>query len=273
MRVLIATGGSAHSQIAVQYCRQISQILDIEATILTIVKHEAERDAAEAILSDAQSQLEKSVKSLEGKFRIGQAAEEIAAEANKGQYDLLLLGERSSHKLITRLLGPTAQRVLFLTNCPVLIAKAAARLPDHLLICDSGYQMPNVLDRLTRYLPEFLTGVSEVTVLHVMSQISAGPGIPGQQLRASAEELIAAQTPEGEWLTQDLERLQQAKIEARPKIRHGLVVDEILAELEGGRYDLIVIGKHQSEGWQRFLLADVAREIVVKADRSVLLCP
>jgi len=35
-------------------------------------------------------------------------------------------------------------------------------------------------------------------------------------------------------------------------------------------YDLVVIGAHRDEGWQRFLLDDLARKIVVRLDRPVL---
>ena len=48
------------------------------------------------------------------------------------------------------------------------------------------------------------------------------------------------------------------------------MVDEILAEAKAGDYDLVVIGAHRDEGWQRFLLDDLARKIVVRLDRPVL---
>jgi nucleotide-binding universal stress UspA family protein len=106
-----------------------------------------------------------------------------------------------------------------------------------------------------------------------MSQIGAAPGVAGQDLRAEAQELMVAQTPEGEWLANDLQVLQQVEVAATPKVRHGLVVEEILAEASDGRYDLIVIGAHPHEGWQRFLLEDVSAQIVVKADRPILVIP
>jgi nucleotide-binding universal stress UspA family protein len=53
-------------------------------------------------------------------------------------------------------------------------------------------------------------------------------------------------------------------------VRHGLVVDEILAEAQRGDYDLVVIGAYRSEGWQRILLDDQAHKIIVQLDRPVL---
>ena len=65
--------------------------------------------------------------------------------------------------------------------------------------------------------------------------------------------------------------LAQAPGHVQPRIRHGPVVNEILAEAREGGYDLIIIGAHQTRGWQRFLLDNLAHQIVVQADRPVLI--
>jgi nucleotide-binding universal stress UspA family protein len=127
-----------------------------------------------------------------------------------------------------------------------------------------------LLARLTTHLAELLDGEEEITVLHVMSQMSAGPGVRGAQLRARAEELIEARTPEGELLVRDLQALERPGVHPHAEVRHGLVVDEILAEAQSGDYDLVVIGAHRGEGWQRLLLDDLAQRIVAQLDRPVL---
>jgi nucleotide-binding universal stress UspA family protein len=103
-----------------------------------------------------------------------------------------------------------------------------------------------------------------------MSQICAGPGVRDKQLLAEAEELMEEHAPEGELLEQDMKRLELPGVHARPKVRHGLVVDEILAEAQAGDYDLVVIGAHQGESWQRILLDDIAHKILMQMDRPVL---
>jgi len=119
-------------------------------------------------------------------------------------------------------------------------------------------------------LVDLLDGEEEVTVLHVMSQISAGPGVRGKSLRVGVEELMAERSPEGELLERDVEILKGSRIHPHPKVRHGLVVEEILDEARSGDYDLVIIGAHASEGWQRILLDDLARRIITQLDRSVL---
>ncbi len=52
--------------------------------------------------------------------------------------------------------------------------------------------------------------------------------------------------------------------------RADTVVDEILAEAQGGDYDLVVIGAHRGTGWERLLLDDLAQQIIEQMDRPVL---
>jgi nucleotide-binding universal stress UspA family protein len=82
--------------------------------------------------------------------------------------------------------------------------------------------------------------------------------------------LINERAPEGELLQRDIEVLDKLGVHARAKVRHGLVVEEILYEVQGEDYDLVVIGAYRGEGWQRILLDDLAHRLVVELDRPVL---
>jgi nucleotide-binding universal stress UspA family protein len=138
------------------------------------------------------------------------------------------------------------------------------------LLCDSGIEAPSLPDRFITQLGDLFKGGEEVTILHVMSQMSAGPGVIGKQLRASAEELIEEHSIEGLLLERDIRALERLNLQPRPKVRHGLVVDEILAEARAGDYDLVVIGAHQDEGWRRILLDDLAHQLIVQMDRPIV---
>jgi nucleotide-binding universal stress UspA family protein len=250
---------------------QIAHRAGIIPTVLTVIKSEAYRARAAPILARACQVLGPELSDLQTKVRLGQPAEEIIREAEEGRYDLIILGERRDHDLVTRLLGSTAKRVIEHAPCPVIIAKGKIGPIQRILLCDSGAESVSLLNRFTARLPALVEGEVEVTVLHVMSQMTAGPGIRGTQLRASAEELIQEHTPEGELLEQDVQILQKSNLRPQPKIRHGLVVDEILAEARSGDYDLVVIGPHRGVGWERLLLDDLACQIVEQMDRPVLI--
>jgi nucleotide-binding universal stress UspA family protein len=119
-------------------------------------------------------------------------------------------------------------------------------------------------------LTALLDAEEDVTVLHVMSQISAGPGVSGRQLRSSAAELLHEQAPEANILKRNLEILQRPGLHPHPEVRHGLVVEEILSEAQIARYDLVVIGAHRKLAWHQHLLGNIAREIVARLEVPVL---
>ena len=273
MRILMATGGSAHSKAALRFGGHILHAVPASEipTIVTVIKDETERPRAEAILAEAYPLLEPGEITVHTKIRVGHAAEEIVREAEEGGYDLVLVGERQQHRLMTRfILGATAVRVVEHAPCPVIIAKGKIGPLRRILLCDSGLEDASLLSRFIEQTAALIEGKEEITVLHVMSQISAGPGVSGEQLRAGASELIAENAPEGQLLERDIQLLAGLHVRPRPKVRHGLVVDEILAEARGGNYDLVVIGTNRGAGWRRILLDDLAHQIIVKVDRPVL---
>jgi nucleotide-binding universal stress UspA family protein len=270
MRILVATGGSGHSDLAVQLGNAFIDAFSGEAVILHVVRNVQGREHGMTLLKRAQRLWAPHLAKPELKIRVGEAAQQIVAECHEGHYALVVVGERIHHRILSRLLSPTAERVIAQAPCPVLVAKALTREFRNILVCDSGADEQPLISRFTKVLPQLLTPEADITVLHVMSQMGAAPGVRGWQLRADAESLIRAQTPEGELLFHDLELLERSSAHSEAKVRHGRVVDEILAEAEDDSYDLVVIGTHRAEGWQRLLLDDIARQIIHNVQRPIL---
>jgi len=281
MRFLIATGGSKHSDVAVQAGFNLARCTNSSVTILTVIKDPKQRPEAQLILDRALARAETLIEessaarpgiTVETKVRLGHPAEEIVDEASEGDYRLMVVGTWPERHLLHGLLAPTTERVVMQAPCPVLIAKGDLSSMTHILLCVSGADSPSRAAALLRDLAECAGRRLNITVLHVMSQISVGPD-PGDdwQLVASAEELIEGQAPEGRWLRQEVERLRRTPAQVQARVRHGLVVDEVLMESLEGKCDLIVIGAHRRAGWQRFLLDDLTHQLVVRADRPVLI--
>ena len=267
MRLLIATSGPPYS--AVRLGKEMAQRAGKAPTVLTVIQDEEERSQAQAILAGACELLKPQVPEIRTKIRVGHPAEEIIREAEEGGHNLVTVGERQHYDRVTRFfVGSTAQRVVEYAPCPVIIAKGEIQPIRRILLCDSGANSSLLLNCVAQ-LVNLIDREIDVTVLHVMSQMSAGPGVVGKQLRADAAELVQKHTPEGELLAQDVEVLDQLNVNPRPKVRHGLVVEEILAEAHSQDYGLIVIGAHRGEGWYRILLDDLARKIIQKVNRPI----
>jgi nucleotide-binding universal stress UspA family protein len=286
MRILIAIDGSpgTGAVLSLGTYLALSHVADPAPMLLTVARRKEDSAQAERALAAARQSL--GMAAAQTKLRIGRPDHEILDEAQEGQYDLLVVGEgwRPRRPLACAQDRLTAARVAERAPCPVLAVLGRARPLGQerpirrILLCDSGARSTlnpmgvsaPPLRRFTARLAELLGGEEEVTVLHVMSQLSAGPGVRGRQLRADVDELVADQTPEGALVEEDVQVLQRPGIHLQAKVRHGLVVKEILAEARSGEYDLVVIGISQAKGWQHVLLDDLAHQILLNIDRTVL---
>jgi nucleotide-binding universal stress UspA family protein len=256
---------------------------------LTVVRREAgePQAAAGAIQARAREILMPQCPEVRNKVRSGHPATEIVREAGEGRYDLVIVGERPASNLGARFLfGSTTIRVVEHAPCPVIVAKGEIGPLRRFLLCDSGRVDPSVglaqsvlatreaeasvLQRFVELPVNLLEDCEEIVILHVMSQIGAGPGVEGKPLRGAAEDLLEEGTPEGELLRRNLDALDRMGIAARAKVRHGLVVEEILHEVQSGAYDLVAIGAYRGKGWQRILLDDLAHRLIVELRRPVL---
>ncbi len=264
MDILVATRGASHSSLALELAVDLARQLDATLTVLTVSRNEAEREAGEAALDEAMRHVgsrlpEARYRSL---HRIGHSAEEILDELESGPYDLAVLGEREHQTRLTRLvLGSTAERVIEHAPCAVAVAKGRVGPARRLLLCDSGVAEAPLVELLAEQLPALLHRAEAVTVLHVMSQMSAGPAAEAGDLSETAEDLMESQAPEGRVLARDVDRLAREGVAPHTVVRHGLVVDEVVAEAERGRADLVVIGANRGDGWRKVLLGDLTRDI------------
>ncbi|UCF61101.1 MAG: universal stress protein [Anaerolineaceae bacterium] len=270
MRILIATSGSSYSDVALHFGAHLAHSASDQLTVLTVIKNKTDRPRTTAILDRANDLLEPLTPNVQSEVRIGHIVEEITREAEEGEYDLLIVGYKPKN-LVERLYSRSvALQIVERTPCPLMIVKGRFNPIQRILLCDSGAKSPSSITQFASKLAEQIEGQEQITILHVMSQISAGPGVVSGQLRAEAEDLIQEDTPEGKLLRQDVHILRESSISSVPKVRHGLVVDEILDEACTGDYDLVIIGAHRGDRWHRILLDNLAGQIIDKLDRPVL---
>jgi nucleotide-binding universal stress UspA family protein len=262
----VETAVSTNSGQAISWGHLLAQLTDSVPTLLTVVKSESDRSHGQVLLNHAVQMLAGSTAVPPKIVAVGRAADEVVGKAAAGQYDLLVIGTWQFPSFIERILGSATDQILQQAPCPVLIAKSNPNGLRRILICEGG-RKPSLLHRFIIQLPDLINAASEIKILHVMSQILANPAETGWELQADADELIEQQSPEGDLLLQDVQLLTDVPAPIETEVRHGLVVDEIVAETKNGLYDLIVIGQHEGGSWW---LADLMGQIVTQVDRSVL---
>jgi len=271
MKILIASNPSPHADIAVQYGLKLAKENQADLTFVHVIRRPDERESGNRYLEQVNATAKKM--GVDGKrlLRVGHASEQIIHLAYEEDVDLIVLGEGSQESILRRQIAPTNEKVVANAPCPVLIVKGAARKAESLLILHSGQEGLGTIQRFLENTGKLIHKKSSVTLLHVMSQIGASYRVQDWELRAEAEELIKAKTLEGSWLKEGMEALEHSrKVQVIPKIRHGLVIDEILHEVEQGDYDLVVLGSHRKGGWTEFLVDNIAKQVISQVNRPVL---
>lgn len=278
MHILIAINETAHMEDVIKFSLPFIKRTAAVPTFLEIVNpgnHRGLGQISSLDIAVKAQELQTRIHEITGirdfdiRVRVGKPEEEIPHEVQEGEYDLVIFNDLGFKKLPMGLKKPVVYRIAERVPCSVLIMRGEARPVRKILLCDSGAREARLVNRFLSQVSGVLDKGEMIAVLHVMSQISAGPGVRGKQLRADADELIVNHTPEGDLLERDVVTLQKSGLQATPIIRHGLVVEEILAEVQAGDYDLVVIGTNR-ERWQHFLLDDLAQQIVKVVDKPLL---
>jgi nucleotide-binding universal stress UspA family protein len=179
---------------------------------------------------------------------------------------LLVVGPAVGGAPRRRFLGSTADRVLRKVCCPVLVVRPGCAVPPArvLVATDLSSAAGGVLRRgLEVALPAggkrpdievlFVHTVASDTSLHFTRE----------QMRRFADE--------------ELESVARAALPDGPlvrcNVRQGAAAEEVLAEAESWKPDLLVVGTHGGSRLERALLGSVAARVVHEAACSVLVVP
>jgi len=275
MKILLCTDGSAHTvrgiNLGMCLARAAASSVDILAVPSAGLRTRVERGREEdtnRLVEAAAAELEEAGIPVTIQRRTGHIAEEVVRQAQTTPYDLLIIGSRGRHGVARLLLGSVALHVAGHAPVPVLVVKGRAEDLKRFLVCSSAGPVSERTIRFAGHLAHAL-GAS-VTLLHVMSQLPLAEGAVPDDLEASAEELIQHRSPEGVHLSQMLDLLVAEGVVTRAVVRHGLVLDEIIAEVQEGHYDLLVSGAHVTPGLNARLVDDLSADILLAANCPVL---
>ena len=135
MKVLVAYDGSEPAGHALTRAAQIAQRGDAEVTVISVVPLQASgpRSAGPVISGDVEEhgrELDEALAKLKeagveaAKLEaVGHPAESIVDEAERGKFDLIIVGHRGRHGVQRFLMGSTATRVVTHAHCDVLVVR------------------------------------------------------------------------------------------------------------------------------------------------------
>lgn len=197
----------------------------------------------------------------------GNAQSVILAAAGEQPYDLVILGRL--HQRIGRLLPGVHSKTIAQRLEPSVLRVHGPIRPIRRILLASGGDFHTFADasmamQVARPL------VATVTVLHVLSQQPVVfDGMPSRQ--GLMEAFLAGSSPEAQTLRDTAALLNTRGVPTHLKGRVGPVLDEIMAELRVGSYDLLVIGAHHvASPLDRILLEDITDDLLDVSPLPVL---
>lgn len=278
MRLLIANDGSRYSDEAARFARLLMGIDETHTTLLGVAEEgESELRLRVSIDELADDLVHDCGCTVDVRIRHGFAPEQIMNEAAAEDYDLVVVGARGGGRLRRFMMGRTTRRLLRHVSVPLLIVSHGRSQLERILVCTAG-MTPGAVDTLVAARIAAAAG-ADLTVLHVMSQIALTDESPTEYLDADAQAILKSDVREGDHLRHTLAIMAEqglAPSRCKVRVRHGLVLDEILSETREGGYDLVVIGAHGAPestghpGLRTMLQDNMAARILKNTRRPVL---
>lgn len=270
LRILLHSDGSNIGSDALMLGKRIAKAMAKTVDILAIVDTPGREEVSKKEVRETAEELQASGIPVRIYRRSGASRRKLIQQADAVDYDLIVIGSRGRRGVKRLVTGSRACLVLSGAPASVLVVKRPERSEiNHILTCSAAGPASEGTVRFAANLAQALE--ASVTLLHVMSQVALEETAESADLKAGADELMEREAREGRHLREMLQILRGEGVDAQAVVRHGLVVDEITAEARTGRYDMVIVGAHVTPDVESLLSSDIAEQIMLAADRPVLI--
>ena len=287
--VVVGTDFSAEADLAVQRAALISQQQGTELHLIHLVHpldlyvgselsfsfqthyQQAQQEVIKTQLDTLACKLREQFSiTIHAATRIGRAHTEIADYANAVNAGLIVTGAQGEHSLLEKLLGSTSSRLLHVSKCPILIVKnknATATAYQHVIAAvNFSLGAANVATLARTIAPQ----------AHIEGLLIFDTNQERHMYKAGMNEALLQQYRTQALLDAD-KRLSEIITEQAlgegisRKILTGYPPESICDHAKAQHADLIVIGKHEKNGVEDFLLGSVSKGVAYAAECDVLL--
>jgi nucleotide-binding universal stress UspA family protein len=268
MRILICSDGTDPADNPTRLGGLIAGPCHSPTTLLGIVEDSVDKDALQKALDNEAKMLGERKVSAEIVIRSGEPIRQILAEVTSNEYDLVIIGARRKGDGGLYWRPEKTYEVIKAVPPPVLVAIGTCDRLKKILVCTGGKKYIDDAVQVAGEIAKCVDGM--VTLLHVMAE---PPAIYADLVRLEEDvgRLLASDSELGRNLRAQKESLEKLGLNVAVRVRHGLALDQIFAEVREGEHDLIVTGTSQSRGPLRhYIMGDLTRGILNRADCPVL---
>jgi nucleotide-binding universal stress UspA family protein len=269
MKLLVCTDGSERSQKVLSLAAMIAAATGAETTILGVTEGESgERKLSEALERARGTFQEKGIRTdLVSKH--GDPVDEIVKQAHRGPpFDLVVIGAERKKADGHLLLSARGYSIISMISAPVLVVPETRFELKRFLICSGG---GTYIDNAVEFAGQLAKDLAAtVTLLNV---VPAPPAMYAKLIRMEEDvnTLLKSNSTLGRNLQNEKTIIERSGVAATVHIRHGIVIHEILKEIEEGDNDVVVCGSWPlRDPWRHYVIGNLTREIVNRSDRPVL---
>jgi nucleotide-binding universal stress UspA family protein len=268
MKILVCSDGSERAARALASAAIIADATKAETTILGISESAQDESKLLEALREETKLFQKPELKLQILTKFGDPVAEIIRHTQETAYDLVVIG--AQRKGVEGFFLPYA-KAYSITEAiapPVLLVPVLRESIKRILICSGGGTYIGNAVRFTSKIAKDLG--AEVTLLTVTPQPAAMHGTIFRR-QEDVDALLRSNSALARNLRNQKEIIERAGIPAVVRVRHGIVIDQILEEVEHNDYDLVVAGSCPvRDAWRSYAIGNIAREIVNRTDRPVL---
>ena len=268
MKILICSDGMPAADSATKLGASLAGPLRADITLLGIAESAKDETALREALEKQAEWLRQKNVSPQIAIGAGDPVRQIVNETAKAKYDLVIIGARKTGSTGLHWRSEKTYEVIKSISPPVLVAMGEWAQLKRFLVCTGGKEFIEEAVQLTGKLAAAV-GAS-VTLLHVMAE---PPAIYADLVRLEEDvtRLLESNSELGINLRTQKQDLEKLGVPTEVHVRHGIVVDQVFAEVRKSNYDLIVTGSSQARGMLRhYIMGDLTRSIVNRAKCPVL---
>jgi nucleotide-binding universal stress UspA family protein len=268
MRILICSDGTDPADKPVLLAGLVAAPTKAETTLLGITETPADEKPLRDALESEAEKLRKFGIAPEIVMRAGEPIREILEQTKAIAYDITIIGARRKNSSGPYWRAGKTYEVIKAIPTPVLLATGLCETLKSFIVCTGGKKYIDAAVQLTGKVAAAV-GAS-VTLLHVMAE---PPAIYADlvQREEDVERLLRSGSELGRNLLAQKQSLEKLGILVEVRVRHGLVIDQIFAEVSERGHDLVVTGSSPTLGpLGHYIMGDVTRGIVNRANVPVL---
>jgi nucleotide-binding universal stress UspA family protein len=268
MHVLICSDGTDPADKPIQLGGLLAGPCQAETTLLGIAEVSGDEGPLRAALESEAEKLRGFGVSPELVLRTGEPIREILHQTTSTQYDLTIIGAERKGTTGLYWRAEKSYEVIKAIPSPVLLATGVCETLKSFLVCTGG---KNYIDAAVQLTGKVAAAVgASVTLLHVMPE---PPAIFADLMRLEedVDQLLESDSELGRNLLAQKKSLEHLGVKTEVRVRHGIVLSQVFAEVGERKHDLIVAGSSQTRGpLGHYIMGDLTRSIVNRANVPVL---